>query len=461
MRTTRLPAALGLLLATALLCQAAPKPELPALDKPQQKWIEKTAPKARDKFSKDVAAALKKHDSPALRELIARWFPECRKQTGEPTGAETGRNTETGKAAAALAKDWAAFAAEARKAGMPSTAGWEALRALKLDDRNKQAAEILGYVERPKHDQYVPQRAAKLISEGKHLWDWGWTTHAPQPLDRDAKPAGDEGDDAHAAWAKARELEYTLVSLRTNLPLAEACEIGQRVDALLECMRARYLLVEGYTEPAWPLKVWVIAKDAEYNQLWAERPEQPGSPFGEYSYLHKVAHVNAENCAQGFEKTVGIAQHESCHAFFHAAFPGQWDRGQATPYGWMMEAVPAAVYYIDPLNPRDGRLAEQLKRKFLKADGTRDEAVQSVLDGKDWLKELNGAASYDESIGHLQAYITGALFTAMAWQDDRLREAFARFTARCMAWKAESGEFEKTLGETPELTKKLKEWLNQ
>lgn len=438
---------LSLLLLTALLCQAAPKPALPVLDKPQLKWIEKTAPKAREKFSKDVTAALKKHEDPALRELLARWFPECRKQTGEPTGAEIKLKPESAKAAGTLAKDWAALAAEARKSGMPSTAGWEALRALKLDDQNKQAAEILGYVERPKGKSYLPERAAKLIGEGKQLSPHGWTDQA--------------GDEAHAAWAKARELEYTFVSLRTNLPLTEASEIGQRVDALLECMRARYLLVEGCTEPAWPLKVWVIATDAEYNQLWAERQEQPGSPFGEYSYLHRIAHVNAENCAQGFEKTVGIAQHESCHAFFHAAFPGQWDRGQATPYGWMMEAVPAAVYYIDPLNPQDGRLAEQLKRKFLKADGTRDEAVQSVLDGKDWLKELNGADGYDESIGHLQAYITGALFTAMAWQDDRLKEAFARFTARCMAWKAEKGEFEKTLGETPELTNKLKEWLNQ
>lgn len=451
-----------LLLLVGFLCQAAPKPVLPALDKPRQKWIEKTAPKARDKFSKDVTAALKKHDDPALRELLARWFPEYRKSTGEPTGAKIELKPESAKAAATLARDWAALAAEARKAGMPSSAGWEALRALKLDDRNKQTAEILGYVERPKGKEFVPERAAKLYDAGKHHCERGWMERGPQPIIGEGEdPYGDKGDEAHAAWAKARDLEYTFVSLRTNLPLEEACEIGRRVDALLECMRARYLLVEGYTEPAWPLKVWVISKDAEYNQLWAERQEQPGSPFGEYSYLHKVAHVNAENCAQGFEKTVGIAQHESCHAFFHAAFPGQWDRGQATPYGWMMEAVPAAVYYVDPLNPQDGKLAEQLKRKFLKADGTRDEAVQSVLDGKDWLQELNGAASYDESIGHLQAYITGALFTAMAWQDDRLREAFARFTARCMAWKAEKGEFEKTFGETPELTKQLKEWLNQ
>ncbi|MCG3185301.1 MAG: hypothetical protein ICCCNLDF_03516 [Planctomycetes bacterium] len=460
MSSMRPVTALPLLLLASLLCQAAPKPDLPALDKPQLKWVEKTAPKARDKFSKDVISLLKKHDDPALRELIARWFPECRKTTGEPTGTEIGLNAETGKAATALAKDWAALAAEARKAGMPSTAGWEALRALKLDDGNKQAAEILGYVERPKGKEFVPERAAKLYEAGKHHCERGWMARGPKPIiDEGEDPYDDEGDEAHAAWAKARELEYTFVSLRTNLPLAEACEIGQRVNALLECMRARYLLVEGYTEPAWPLKVWVLAKDAEYNQLWAERQEQPGSPFGEYSYLHRIAHVNAENCAQGFEKTVGIAQHESCHAFFHAAFPGQWDRGQATPYGWMMEAVPAAAYYIDPLNPQDGKLAEQLKRKFQKADGTRDEAVQSVLDGKDWLKELNGAASYDESIAHLQAYITGALFTAMAWQDDRLREAFARFTARCMAWKAEKGEFEKTLGDTPELTRQLKEWL--
>lgn len=461
MRTLRVSAAICVLLVATLLCRAAPKPDLPALAKPQQAWIEKTAPKAREKFSKAVAAAVKKHNEPALRELLARWFPECREATGEPTGAGVALSAEAAKTAAALAKEWAAFAAEARKAGMPSTAGWEALRALKLDDQNKQAAEILGYVERTKGSSYVPERAARLAREGKHLGDWGWSAPAAKSQDLAGKPPGDEGDQAHAAWAKARELEYTFVSLRTNLPLTEACEIGQRVDLLLQCMRARYRLVEGYAEPAWPLKVWVIGTNAEYTQLWAERHEAPGSPFGVYSYLHKIAHVNAENCAQGFEKTVGIAQHESCHAFLHACFPGQWDRGQQTPYGWMMEAVPAAVYYVNALNPQDGKLAEQLKRKFLTADGKRDEAVQSVLDGRDWLKELNGIATYDESIGHLQAYIAGALLSAMAWQDDKLREAFARFTARCLAWKAEKGEFEKTFGETPRLARQLAEWLKE
>ena len=43
--------------------------------------------------------------------------------------------------------------------------------------------------------------------------------------------------------------------------------------------------------------------------------------------------------------------------------------------------------------------------------------------------------------------------------DDRLRDAYARFTAHCMAWKANTDEFEKTFGDTAELTAKLKEWL--
>ncbi|MCA8913441.1 MAG: hypothetical protein KDB82_17205, partial [Planctomycetes bacterium] len=164
-------------------------------------------------------------------------------------------------------------------------------------------------------------------------------------------------------------------------------------------------------------------------------------------------------CAQGFEKTVGIAQHESCHAFFNACFKGSFERGNATPYGWMMEAVPAAAYYVDELHPGDGQLAKQLKRKFQLTAGGIDPAMQSVLDGQDYLAKLNAYGGYDESIGDLQAYITGALFTAMCWQDDRLRDAYARFTAHCMAWKANTDEFEKTFGDTAELTAKLKEWL--
>ncbi|MCA8945975.1 MAG: hypothetical protein KDB29_07095, partial [Planctomycetes bacterium] len=149
----------------------------------------------------------------------------------------------------------------------------------------------------------------------------------------------------------------------------------------------------------------------------------------------------------------------SCHAFFHACFKGSFERGNATPYGWMMEAVPAAAYYVDELHPGDGQLVKQLKRKYLRADGTIDRVVQTVIDGHDYLGELNAYAGYDESIGDMQAYITGGLFSAMCWQDDRLRDAFAKFTSRCMAWKADKDEFEKTFGDTKEVTAKLKEWL--
>lgn len=452
-------APVALLLITFLLVvtheptQAAP-PTLPQLTKAQQKYVDKLAPTARKKFSKEAA-----HASATEKELLARWFPELAEVVGEPGQADLPTDYTPSKLLVKLAKIQDDLAADARKAEMPSTAGWEAYRALKLDPSNKDAAGLLDYEKFPKRDYYVHTREAKLAEQGKHLWNWGWTTQMPQPLDRDVKPTGDEGDEAHATWPKARELEYTFVKLRSNLPLEQACEIGQRVDALLETMRARYCLVEGYSEPAWPLNVWVVATSDEYNQIWNERKEQPGSPFGEYSYLHRVAHVNAETCAQGFEKTVGIAQHESCHAFFHACFKGSFDRGQNTPYGWMMEAVPAAVYYVTPQQPGDGQLAKQLKRKFLTQDGSIDPVVQSVLDGEDHLARLNAFKTYEESIGDLQGYITGALFTAMCWQDDRLRDAYARFTARCMAWKADKDEFKETFGETAEVTVQLKDWL--
>ncbi|MCA8913440.1 MAG: hypothetical protein KDB82_17200, partial [Planctomycetes bacterium] len=237
--TLILPACL-LLLTLYEPAAAAKKTELPELDKVQQKYVDKTAPAARKKFLK-----LAEQADGADKELLARWFPEFKDTVGEPGQADPPPAREPSKLREKLAKLWTGLAEDAQKAGMPATAGWEAYRAHKLAATDKDAARILAYVERPKGEDYVHPRVAKLLNEGKHLWSWGWTNQVPQPLDRDVKPTGDEGDEAHASWGKARELEYTFVKLRSNLPLKEACEIGQRVDALLETMRARYCLVEG------------------------------------------------------------------------------------------------------------------------------------------------------------------------------------------------------------------------
>ncbi|MCA8918690.1 MAG: hypothetical protein KDB32_06395, partial [Planctomycetes bacterium] len=146
--------------------------QLPALDKAQEKYIEKTAPAARRKLASGAAGA-----DAALKELLARWLPEL--GVGEPGKADPPPSYESTKARAKLGKIQAGLANDALKAGMPSTAGWEALRALKIDPENKDAAEILGYTKVPNADYFVHSRHAKLAEDDQFLWAWGWTTQSP------------------------------------------------------------------------------------------------------------------------------------------------------------------------------------------------------------------------------------------------------------------------------------------
>ncbi len=472
-----MPRALSAVLVMTLILgvvRAEEKASKPAFNPGQTKYIETSAPEARSSFRVRVRDFLEKNkdskdkDYLNLRERLARWFPELGDLTGAPGQVEPA-DWERGavyKFAVSLAKDWGRLAKEASVYGLNVTASYEALRTLKLDAGNEDAAAVLGCT---KSDlEYVHPRAAELRAKKMVLTQWGWLPVAQyKKRKKDQVPEGDgfapagDADAAHKQWAKARSLRYTFFDLKTNLPLAEAAEIGARLDFLMEINRARYMGAPGYKEPAWPLKLNVIATLEEYDAhiKSLSNGQPPASPFGFYNHILKQGFVCAEACRESFEKPIGIALHEGTHAFMFAAFANE-ATSMDPAYGWVVEGAAGAVYYITPEHPLGDNLLVLLKQKFGGEGDPRKPHIDAILKGDDELGRLN-KLGYEDSSNDMQAYIGGAVFAAYCQSDDRLREAGANLIAQGHQFKAPKGLFEELFGPSPEFSKKMGAWASE
>ncbi|CAG0934283.1 hypothetical protein PLCT1_02671 [Planctomycetaceae bacterium] len=469
-----MPRALSAMLVLALFLgamRAEDKASKPAFSAEQTKYIEKTAPKARAAMRTKVAEYLAKNkgvnseDFLGLREVVARWFPELHEVVGAPgqvAEIKLGKGASQ-KLAVTLAKDWAKLAQEAKACGLNVTANFEALRAFKLDPASEVAATLLGYVKAD--GAFAHSRVGTLRENKLAPSEWGWLPETQLKKRKENQlpegdgfvPAGD-ADAAHKEWGKARTLRYTFFDLKTNLPMAEASEIGRRLDFLMEINRARYMGAPGYNEPAWPLKLNVIATldeyDAHIKSLSNGQP--PSSPFGFYSHTLKQGFVCAEACRESFEKPIGIALHEGTHAFMFAAFANE-ATSMDPAYGWVVEGAAGAVYYITPEHPLCDNLLALLKQKFGGEGDPRKPHVDAILEGKDELGRLN-KLGYEDASNDMQAYIGGAVFAAYCQNDDRLREAGAKLIAQGHQFKAPKGLFEELFGPSPEFSKAMGAW---
>jgi hypothetical protein len=472
-----MPRALSAMLVMMLVfgvLRAEDKASKPAFNAEQTKYIEKSAPKTRAAMRTKVADYLARNkgvnseDFLSLREVVARWFPELQDLAGAPgqiAEIKLGKGASQ-KLAVTLAKDWAKLAQEAKACGLNVTASLEALRAFKLDPGNDVASTLLGYVK--SDGALVHPRVATLRENKVALSEWGWLPEVQLKKRKENQvPEGDgfalagDADAAHKSWAKARSLHYTFVDLKSNLPLAEASEIGTRLDFLMEINRARYMGAAGYKEPAWPLKLNVIGTLEEYDAhvKSVSNGEPPGSPFGFFNHVLKQGFVCAESCRESFEKPIGIALHEGTHAFMFAAFANE-ATSMDPAYGWVVEGAAGAVYYITPEHPLGDNLLVLLKQKFGSEGDPRKVHIDAILDGKDELGRLN-KLGYEDASGDLQAYIGGAVFTAYCQNDERLREAGASLIAQGHQFKAPKGLFEELFGPSPEFSKAMGVWASQ
>ncbi len=350
-----------------------------------------------------------------------------------------------------------AFAQSELDRKRPVTAGMEAFRALGLDASCDKAGKVLLYFE-GRH-----LREADLRKQGLAKTEWGWIAESmakapkagcvPDESRWVEEPASDK---AHAKWDNARELKFTHVTVKSDLPMAQVADVGRRVDWFIAWLRARFCRIDGYAEPAWPVNLWIPAAEENYSTLMAQMTSE-GSPFGICFYPTKpFVLVNGPNCREkSFEGIAGIAQHETSHAFFALAFKGRGAMPN-TPYGWMMEAFPAYCYYVSPERPIDGDFWRKLKQKYV--DPERKKELDRITSGEDVLGKLNKLA-FAKAKDEVQAYLAGAVLAMYALENADVREKYGQFVTEFFSWRAGGGDFEKALGPSPVLSRKIAEWL--